>query len=124
MSKNGEVKLGGKIIFTPTKKGYTNFRTSIPKVWIDEMEVTKEDFVKVSLIDNKIVIEKQLEIETDDDGKTKKERKIIFTPSGNGYTTCRISLAKGLVDGIGIKEEDFIKKSFIDGKILIEKQEL
>lgn len=59
MSKNGEVKAGRKIIFTIGGNGSTACRMSLPKSWIDEMGVTKEDFVKVSFIDGKIVIEKQ-----------------------------------------------------------------
>lgn len=59
MSKNGEVKAGKRIIFTPSGNGSINCRISLPKSWIDEMGVTKKDFVKVSFIDGKIIIEKQ-----------------------------------------------------------------
>ena len=59
MSKNGEVKTARKVIFTTSGNGSTTCRMSLPKSWIDEMGINKEDFVKVSFIDGKIIIEKQ-----------------------------------------------------------------
>ena len=61
LSKNGEVKPGKKIIFSPSGNASKSIscRISLPKSWVEEMGVTKEDFVKASFIDGKIIIEKQ-----------------------------------------------------------------
>lgn len=58
MSRNGEIKKARKIIFTKGGNGSTSCRVSLPKSWIDEMNISKEDNVKISFIDNKIIIEK------------------------------------------------------------------
>lgn len=70
-------------------------------------------------------MDKNEKIKISKNGEVKPGKKVGFTKAGNGSVNCKIGFPYSWAKEMGVSEDDpYVTMSFMDGKIIIEKQKV